>query len=112
MGGAFDLPAVTVVYPAERLPSRSAFNAPTGAPATPLAAHGGGVWATLVRPIVHGLAQTFDPWARGLSRLGERRATIPAALPMGGSVLGVPTPDHKGVVMQELYEEFNEASLD
>ena len=112
MGGTFDLLVAVVAYPAERLPPRSTFDAPTGTLATPPTAHGGGVWATLVRLIVHGLAQTFDPRACGLSRLGERQTTIAAALLAGGIVLGVRAPDHEGVVMQELCEVFNEASLD
>ena len=71
MGGAFDLPAAVVAYPAERLPPRSAFNAPTGAPVTPPSTHEGGVCAKLVRPMAHGLAHTFDLRACGLSRYDE-----------------------------------------
>ena len=62
MSGAFDLPIAAVAYPAERLPPRSTFDAPMGAPATVPAVRGRGVWTRpFVRPIAHGSGEEANP---------------------------------------------------
>ena len=86
MGGAFDLPVAAVAYPAECLPPRSAFDAPVGAPVTPPAMHGEGVWAPLVRPIAHGVGMEANP-----ARFEANRPILEAAA--ASSAPGSPYPN-------------------
>lgn len=76
----FDLPAAAVAYPAQRLPSRSAFDAPLGAPAMPPAARVD-VLAMLLRPIAHAARAEAeiadlepDPASHGVSVSADRMA--------------------------------------